>query len=109
MGMHHLEELALKLMGSREKAGNSGCRNYGRGYHKAEERQSHFGHDSKDSRRGRIETSRSYCGWEKWQRWILCRKELSFSSGELQGLHIGVTGTEGFSGRLAATLGKAPV
>ena len=85
----------IKADGSRKKSGNSGCRNYGRCYHKAEERQSTLGTIAKTAAEAGLKPPAVIVIGEV-AALDLMPQELSFSSGELQGLHIGVTGTEAF-------------
>lgn len=103
MGMHHLEELALKLM----EAGKSPETPAAVIMEGATIRQR-----SVRATLGTIAKTAAEAGLKPPAVIVigevaaldLMPQELSFSSGELQGLHIGVTGTEGFSGRLAAAL-----
>ncbi len=103
MGMHHLEELALKLM----EAGKSPETPAAVIMEGATIRQR-----SVRATLGTIAKTAAEAGLNPPAVIVigevaaldLMPQEPSFSSGELQGLHIGVTGTEGFSGRLAAAL-----
>lgn len=103
MGMHHLEELASKLM----EAGKSPQTPAAIIMEGATRRQR-----SVRATLGTIAKAAMEAGLKPPAVIVigevaaleLLPQASSFSSGELQGLRIGVTGTEGFSGRLAAAL-----
>lgn len=103
MGMHHLEELASKLM----EAGKNPQTPAAIVMEGATRRQR-----SVRATLGTIVKTAAEAGLKPPAVIVigevaaleLLPQTSSFSSGELQGLRIGVTGTEGFSGRLAAAL-----